>query len=34
MLHAYIDDILVITQNDYQDHIEALKKVLYRLVEV
>ena len=33
MVHAYIDDILVITHNDVKDHLKASEKVLQRLAE-
>ena len=31
MVRAYIDDVLVINKNNFQDHIKALDKVLQRL---
>ena len=33
MVHAYIDDVLVITNNNFEDHLKASDKVLQRLVE-
>ena len=33
MVHAYIDDVLVITKNNFEDHLKALGRVLKRLTE-
>ena len=33
MVCAYIDDVLVITQNSFEDHLKALDRVLQRLAE-
>ena len=33
ILRAYIDDILVITKNNIEDHLKALDRVLQRLAE-
>ena len=34
MVCAYIDDLLVLTKNDFKNHKNALEKVLQRLSEV
>ena len=33
MVRAYIDDVLVIIENNFDDHLKALYKVLQRLAE-
>ena len=33
MVYLYIDDILVITQTNFEDHLKALDRVLQRLAE-
>ena len=33
MVSAYIDDVLIITKNNSEDHIKSLDTVLQRLVE-
>ena len=33
MVHAYIDDVLVINKNNVEDHIKALDRVIQRLAE-
>ena len=33
MVSAYIDDVLVITKNDFKDHLNALDKAQQRPVE-
>ena len=33
MVRAYIDDLLVITKNNSEDHLKALDRVLQRLAE-
>ena len=33
MVRAYIDEILVITKNNFEDHIKALDRFLQRLAE-
>ena len=33
-MHAYIDDVLVITKNNVQDHLKSLDRFLQRLTEV
>ena len=33
MVRAYIDDKIVITKNNFEDHLKALDKVLQRLAE-
>ena len=33
MLHAHIDDVLVITENNIEDNLEALDRVPKRLAE-
>ena len=33
MVRAYIDDVLVITKNNFEDHLKALYGVLKRLAE-
>ena len=33
MVRAYIDDILVITKNNFGDHLKALDRVLQKLAE-
>ena len=33
MVHAYIDDVLVITKNNFEDHLKALGRFLKRLTE-
>ena len=33
MVHVYIDDVLVINKNNYEDHLEALDRVIQRLAE-
>ena len=34
MVGAYIDDVLVITKNNVQDHLKSLDRFLQRLTEV
>ena len=33
MVHAYIDDILVITKDNLKDHLKSLERVIQRLAE-
>ena len=33
MVRAYIDDVLVITKSNFEDHLKALYSVLQRLTE-
>ena len=33
MVHAYIDDILVITKDNLNDHLKSLDRVIQRLAE-
>ena len=33
MVHAYIDDILVITKDNLKDHLKSLDRVIQRLAE-
>ena len=33
MVHAYIDDVLVITKINFEDHLKALDEVLQKLAE-
>ena len=33
MLGSYIDDVLVITKNNIEDHLKALYRVIQRLAE-
>ena len=33
MVRAYIDDVLIITKNNFEDHIKALDRELQRLAE-
>ena len=33
MICAYIFDVLIITKNNFEDHLKALEKVLQRLAE-
>ena len=33
MVRAYIDDVLIITKNNFEDHIKALDRVPQRLAE-
>ena len=33
MVRAYIDDVLVISKNNFKDHLKALDRVLQRLAE-
>ena len=33
MVRAYIDDIIVINENNFKDHLKSLEKVLQRLME-
>ena len=33
MVCAYIDDVLVITKNDFKNHLKALYRVIQRLTE-
>ena len=33
MVRAYIDDLLIITKNNFEDHLKSLYSVLQRLME-
>ena len=33
MVHAYIDDVLVINKNNFKGHLKSLERVLQRLAE-
>ena len=34
MVRTYIDDVLVITKNNFEEHLKALDRVLQKLAEV
>ena len=33
MVYAYIDGVIVITKQDFVDHLEAIEKVLQKILE-
>ena len=34
MVRVYIDEVLVMTKNNFKDHLKSFEKVLLRLAEV